>query len=200
MYKRQAGRRTYQIPAGSHITSLAVDTTGRASAVGVRGSLYWLTHRDGPARTIHDEPGVRVRLPEMLGSTGRIAYITSAEGDDAIEIADLPKAGIPRDPHRLAAGRLGRVHELVAAPDGERLAVAAHDGRLLLVDVSADGDGEGRVTELIRSENGPVRDLAFSPDSGWLTWSHPGIGRTLRSIKMARLTGNGSGAVSYTHL
>ncbi|WP_435846618.1 S41 family peptidase [Streptomyces chrestomyceticus] len=189
----RAGRRTYQIPAGSHITSLAVDTTGRASAVGVRGSLYWLTHRDGPARTIHDEPGVRVRLPEMLGSTGRIAYITSAEGDDAIEIADLPKAGIPRDPHRLAAGRLGRVHELVAAPDGERLAVAAHDGRLLLVDVSADGDGEGRVTELIRSENGPVRDLAFSPDSGWLTWSHPGIGRTLRSIKMARLTGNGSG-------
>lgn len=98
----RAGRRTYQVPAGSHITSLAVDTTGRASAVGVRGSLYWLTHRDGPARTIHDEPGVRVRLPEMLGSTGRIAYITDAEGDDAIEIADLPKAGIPREPRRLA--------------------------------------------------------------------------------------------------
>ncbi|MGJ3559928.1 hypothetical protein ACR6C2_19925 [Streptomyces sp. INA 01156] len=32
-----------------------------------------------------------------------------------------------------------------------------------------------------------MRDLAFSPDGGWLTWSHPGIGRTLRQIKLARL-------------
>ncbi|CAM5422025.1 Tricorn protease OS=Streptomyces alboniger OX=132473 GN=CP975_14600 PE=3 SV=1 [Streptomyces alboniger] len=45
--------------------------------------------------------------------------------------------------------------------------------------------------ELIRSINGPVRDLAFSPDGAWLTWSHPGIGRTLRQIKMARISGTG---------
>ncbi|MCZ4516148.1 S41 family peptidase, partial [Streptomyces sp. ActVer] len=48
------------------------------------------------------------------------------------------------------------------------------------------------VTELIRSINGPVRDLAFSPDGAWLTWSHPGIGRTLRQIKMARIEGPGA--------
>ncbi len=34
-----------------------------------------------------------------------------------------------------------------------------------------------------------MRDLAFSPDGAWLTWSHPGIGRTLRQIKMARIDG-----------
>ncbi|MFG2139591.1 S41 family peptidase [Streptomyces sp. NPDC048650] len=190
----RAGRRTYQVPAAAHVTSLAVDATGRASAVGVRGSLYWLTHRDGPARTIHDVPGVRVRQPEMLGSTGRIAYVTDAEGDDAIEISDLPRATAAHPPVRLAAGELGRVHELVSAPDGERVAVAAHDGRLLLVDTRPEQEADegepgrpGDVTELITSANGPVRDLAFSPDSRWLTWSHPGIGRTLRQIKMARL-------------
>ncbi len=181
----RTGRRTHQVPAAANVTSLAVDTTGRASAVGVRGSLYWLTHRDGPARTIHDTPGVRVRLPEMLGDTGRIAYVTDVVGEDAIEIADLPKASGPGDPRRLAAGKLGRVHELIASPDGERLAVAANDGRLLLVDASEEGEGE--VTELVRSENGPVRDLAFAPDSKWLTWSHPGIGRSLRQIKIAKL-------------
>ncbi|MER6048035.1 S41 family peptidase [Streptomyces sp. NPDC001793] len=203
----RAGRRVYQVPAASHVTGLAVDATGRASAVGVRGSLYWLTHRDGPARTIHDVPGVRVRLPVMLGATGRIAYVTDAEGDDAVEIADLPRASGPGTPRRLAAGALGRVHELVPAPDGERLAVASHDGRLLLVetgaaeaedggaggpgggpDVVPDGGPGQVVTELTRSANGPVRDLAFSPDSRWLTWSHPGIGRSLRRISMARLS------------
>ncbi|MFJ6844323.1 S41 family peptidase [Streptomyces griseoluteus] len=186
------GRRPYQVPAAHHVDGLSVDETGRASAVTVRGSLYWLTHRDGPARTIADTPGVRVRLPEMLGSTGQLAYVTDAEGDDAVAVAQLPRATGGREPRLLGEGRLGRVLELVSDPEGERLAVASHDGRLLLIDVAEDAEStEGRepgtVTELIRSDNGPVRDLAFSPDGAWLTWSHPGIGRSLRQIKLARI-------------
>ncbi|MDH6489475.1 S41 family peptidase [Streptomyces sp. SAI-127] len=187
----RAGRRTYQVPASQHVDGISVDETGRASAVVVRGSLYWLTHRDGPARTITDTPGVRVRLPEMLGSVGQVAYVTDAEGEDAIEIAYLPRATGDREPRRLASGELGRVLELVSDPQGERLALASHDGRLLLLDATEDSDGE--VTELIQSVNGPVRDLAFSPDGSWLTWSHPGIGRTLRQIKMARISPKGGG-------
>ncbi|UIX33412.1 S41 family peptidase [Streptomyces sp. GQFP] len=181
----RAGRRTYQVPAAQHVDGISVDETGRASAVVVRGSLYWLTHRDGPARTITDTPGVRVRLPEMLGSGGQVAYVTDAEGEDAIEIAYLPRASGEREPRRLASGALGRVLELASDPAGERLAVAAHDGRLLLLDATEESNGD--VTELICSLNGPVTDLAFSPDGHWLTWSHPGIGRSLRQIKMARI-------------
>ncbi|MEV0576246.1 MULTISPECIES: S41 family peptidase [unclassified Streptomyces] len=187
----RAGRRTYQVPAASNVDSLSVDETGRASAVSVRGSLYWLTHRDGPARTISDTPGVRVRLPEMLGSSGQVAYVTDAEGEDAIEIASLPRASGDRAPRRLASGLVGRVQELIADPDGERLAIASHDGRLLLLDTDEE-TSTGEPTELIRSVNGPVRDLAFSPDGAWLTWSHPGIGRSLRKIKLARIQGTGA--------
>ncbi|MGW0983458.1 S41 family peptidase [Streptomyces xiamenensis] len=184
----RAGRRRYQVPTASHVDSLAVDTTGRASAVCVRGSLYWLTHRDGPARVIAATPGVRVRLPEMLGDTGRIAYITDADGADAIEIAYLPRASGGRDPRRLRTGDLGRVLELVASPDGRTLAVSSHDGRLLVVTVPEAEEEPDETTpqELIRSINGPVRDLAFSPDSRWLAWAHPGIGRSLSQIKIAR--------------
>ncbi|MEU7389407.1 S41 family peptidase [Streptomyces tanashiensis] len=190
---QRVGRRSYQVPAAHHVDAVSVDETGRASAVSVRGSLYWLTHRDGPARTIIDTPGVRVRLPEMLGSGGQVAYVTDAEGEDAVEVAYLPRASGDRPPRRLASGDLGRVEELIADPDGERLAIASHDGRLLLLDATEESNGE--VTELIRSVNGPVRDLAFSPDGDWLTWSHPGIGRSLRSIKMARISGPGARTV-----
>ncbi|MEV5187816.1 S41 family peptidase [Streptomyces werraensis] len=184
----RSGRRPYQVPAAGHLDGLSVDETGRASAVAVRGSLYWLTHRDGPARTLTDTPGVRVRLPEMLGEGGQVAYVTDAEGEDAVEIASLPRATGHRAHRRLAAGKLGRVLEMVADPEGQRLAVAAHDGRLLLVDTDEATDGTAEeVTELIHSGNGPVRDLAFSPDGAWLAWSHPVIGRSLRQIKLARI-------------
>lgn len=133
----RTGRRRYQVSAADHVDSLAVDTTGRASAVCVRGSLYWLTHRDGPARTLVDTPGVRVRMPEMLGATGQIAYVTDAGGEDSIEIAHLPRATGAQPPRRLAAGQLGRVHEVVSSPDGRTLAVATHDGRLLLIATGA---------------------------------------------------------------
>ncbi|MEV5083776.1 PDZ domain-containing protein, partial [Streptomyces sp. NPDC056159] len=244
----QAGRRLYQVPAAQHVDGISVDETGRASAVVVRGSLHWLTHRDGPARTLIDTPGVRIRLPEMLGETGQVAYVTDADGEDAVEITHLPRASGTRPLRRLASGRLGRVLETASDPAGERLALASHDGRLLLLDVSdvsdvnegesaeapegaegpeaaagaspsgetsagpdtaegpadagapaATGATEGpavpdatdgsadRLTELVRSVNGPVRDLAFSPDGAWLTWSHPGVGRSLRQIRMARI-------------
>ncbi|GAA3721153.1 S41 family peptidase [Streptomyces tremellae] len=222
----RAGRRAYQVPAAHHLGALSVDTTGRASAVSVRGSLYWLTHRDGPARTIADTPGVRVRLPAMLGAGGRVAYVTDAEGDDAVEIAYLPRASGDRPPRRLAPGLLGRVHEMEPDPEGERVAIATHDGRLLLLDVSdpeppaetapagtgaaaaepPEPDTSGAnapgtdapqpeppaVTEIVRSLNGPVTDLAFSPDGAWITWSQPGVGRSLRQIRMARIGGAGA--------
>ncbi|MGX2995233.1 S41 family peptidase [Streptomyces sp. JNUCC 64] len=285
----RAGRRPYQVPAVRHVDGLSVDETGRASAVVVRGGLYWLTHRDGPARTLADTPGVRTRLPVLLGSGGgRVAYVTDEGGADAVEIAHLPRASGDRPPRRLATGApgaLGHVLELVSDPEGDRLAVAANDGRLLLLDTTGttgtdgttgeaggtDGEPDGKadnhadadteadregdteaaseaannaarqtngqthdqparqadsepagettgrttgrttgqptrettggangqpgVTELIRSLNGPVTDLAFSPDGAWLAWSHPGIGRSLRSIKLARVTGPGAGSV-----
>ncbi|MFD5319360.1 peptidase S41, partial [Streptomyces sp. NPDC127098] len=131
----RTGRRAFQVRTAANVDALAVDATGRASAVCVRGALYWLTHRDGPARALSATTGVRVRLPEMLGDTGRIAYVTDASGEDAIEIAHLPRASGDTEPLRLTTGDLGRVRELRASPDGELLAAATHDGRLLLIEV-----------------------------------------------------------------
>ncbi len=49
----------------------AATRTGRASAIEVRGTVHWLTHRDGPARALSVVPGSRARLPRVLGRTGR---------------------------------------------------------------------------------------------------------------------------------
>ncbi|MGW4892713.1 S41 family peptidase [Kitasatospora sp. NPDC004240] len=191
----RAGRRAYQVSAASHVKDLACDQTGRAGVITVRGSQYWLTHREGPARALADTPGVRTRLPVMLGHTGEAAWVTDAEGEDAIEVVPLPghePAGRPGSsgrsgrhrPRLLAPGRIGRVLELTASPDGAHLAVATSDGRLLLV---AGEDGE--VREVAASGFGPVSAARFSPDSHWVAWSQPVAGRSLRRIRLTRADG-----------
>ncbi|MFE1307698.1 S41 family peptidase [Streptomyces sp. NPDC058755] len=147
------------------------DHTARGSAVAVRGAVHWVTHRSGPARALAAQPGVRARLPRTFRADGEewVVWVTDAEGEDALEFAPATGVAPGAVPRRIAAGQLGRVLELAMAPDGSRAAVASHDGRLLLVERDT-----GEVREVDRSEDGDVSGLAFSPDSGWLAWSHPG--------------------------
>ena len=174
------------ISAEDHLGGLACDYTGLASAVVVRGTVHWLTHRDGPARALAVSPDARARLPQVLGQTGQVAWISDAGGTDAVEIGpaagpDLTPGRPPPGPRRLAEGQLGLASELAAAPDGSTLAVAARDGRLLLLDVAS-----GAVSQLAESQDGAVSGLVYSPDSAWLAWSHPGP-QPLSRIKLARL-------------
>ncbi|MGI5493669.1 S41 family peptidase [Microtetraspora malaysiensis] len=166
-------------PAPSKVGSFAPDHTGRASVVEIRGSAHWLTHRDGPAGMLRAEPGVRVRLPRPLDNAGRGVWVSDASGEDALEI------GTPGGEIRtLAAGQLGRVLDLAAAPDGKHAAVAAHDGRLLVVDLDS-----GNVRELDRTTHGDVQQLTFSPDSAWLAWAHAYRAERFH-LKLARVDGS----------
>ena len=185
-----AGRAPRLVSAKDHLGALDCDKTGQASVVEVRGTVHWLTHKDGPARALHVDPGARARLPRVLGDTGQVVWVTDATGDDALEIAPVDGASLEAARGegagdtgvvRLAEGLLGHVTSLAASPDGNTVAAAAHDGRLLAVDVTS-----GQVTELAASDNGAIDGLSWSPDSAWLAWSQPGI-RPLTRIRMARI-------------
>jgi tricorn protease len=173
-----AARAPRLVTAKDHLGGLDCDQTGQASVVEVRGTVHWLTHKDGPARALSVDPAARARLPRVLGETGKVVWVTDAPGADALEIAsvdgDAPAV-------QLAHGLLGSVARLAASPDGLVVAAAAHDGRLVAVEVAS-----GRVTELAASDDGAVDGLSWSPDSVWLAWSQPGP-QPLRRIRLARL-------------
>lgn len=180
---QRADLQPYPLHADSHLTSASPDRTGRGSAVLSRGAVHWVTHREGPARALAAEPGVRARLPRTFQADGdqHVVWVTDAEGDDALEIAPATGTAPGATPRRLAAGRLGRVLDLAPAPDGGRFAVAAHDGRVLIVERES-----GEIHEVDRSENGDASGLAWSPDSAWLAWSHPGP-EPLSQLKLAHI-------------
>jgi tricorn protease len=180
------GRAPHVVSAADHLGALECDWTGQASVVEVRGTIHWLTHKDGPARAIRVDLASRARLPRVLGRSGRVAYVTSedvtgedqaAGAADTLWVADAQETA----PRPLAAGRIGGVLGLAASPDGSRVAVAAHDGHLRVVDVTS-----GTVTEVAAGTDGPCDGLSWSPDSAWLAWSQPGP-QPLRRIRLARI-------------
>jgi tricorn protease len=190
------GRALRLVTAEEHVGSLSVDRGGRASAIEVRGTVHWLTHRDGPARAVSVVPGVRARFPQVLGTGGQVVWATDAGGTDALEIGSGDPAS-PADPaagaRRIAAGQVGRVTGLAAAPDGSAVAVAAQDGRLRVVDVES-----GQVREIAASDNGVVTGLAWSPDSAWLAWSQPAehpAGSNESPLRRLRLVRSADGQV-----
>ncbi len=148
--------------------------------VTVRGTVHWLTHDDGPARALLVDPAARARLPRVLGKTGSVAWVTDADGADAIQgaVIDADQAGSVRT---IAAGDLGNVLDLASSPDGAKLAATAADGRLLVIDVES-----GETTELARNDDGEIEDVSWSPDSAWLAWSQPGP-QPLARIRLARV-------------
>ncbi|HEX5120803.1 MAG TPA: PDZ domain-containing protein [Pseudonocardiaceae bacterium] len=176
------GRQPYPIDTAKHLGAAVPDHTGRGSVVEVRGTVHWLTHSEGPARALAAEPGVRARLPVVLGESGNVAWVTDADGEDAVQVAPADGSDPGGPPRRIGGGALGRVLELAAAPDGRHIAVISHDGRLSLIDTES-----AQIREVVRAVQGEPTDPAFSPDSRWLAWSHPGPD-TLRQIKLASLT------------
>ncbi|WP_214368909.1 S41 family peptidase [Pseudonocardia sp. H11422] len=166
----RTAREPRRIDTARWLARAVPDRSGRTSIAQVRGTVHRLTHRDGPARTLLAEPGVRARLAQPLGED-RAVWIDDAEGEDAVAIAAIDPhadgAGVT-GPVRHGAGEIGRVLELAAAPDGTTVALATHDGRLLVLDTAT-----GALRELARGADGEVSGLSYSPDSAWLAYADP---------------------------
>jgi len=208
------GRARQTLRAQDELAGYAPDYTGRASAAEVRGAVYWLTHRNGPARYLAGGSGTRARLARVAGrgAGARVVFITDADGEDALEVRPATGAGgtgaggtgangsgaahagaaaagaggtaaDPAAPRRFGSGQLGRVLDLAVAPDGGHAALATHDGRVILANLST---GELRV--LAESAHGDAGGLSFAPDSRFLAWAQAGPGR-LRHIRLAQLDG-----------
>ncbi|MEY9941985.1 PDZ domain-containing protein [Streptacidiphilus sp. MAP5-3] len=183
----RSGREPRTVTAREALEDFSLDATGGTVTATVRGTAQRVHVVDAPGHELLAAPGVRARLAVELPGTAGVLCVTDAGGEDGLELLPVPGAA-PVEQRRQAVGELGRVQELTVAPDGRHCAVAADDGRVLLVEL-----GSGTVTELAATANGAPAGLVFSPDSALLAWSQlwsPSDGSTPAngsSIRLARL-------------
>lgn len=170
--------RPVQVAPTDRLEQIVPDHGGDGSLLEWRGAVYFLTHRGGPARALADRPGVRLREPRFLGTTGRAVWVSDADGEDCLEIRHLDG---DKGPRRIVSGRLGRVLAMQPNPAGTKVAVGSHDGSVLIVDL---GRGTG-VRKVGHSEAGEPTGLAWSPDGRYLVWRNA----TANEGQIGRLVG-----------
>ena len=150
--------------------------------VTVRGTVHWLTHADGPARALLVDPAARARLPRVLGTTGKVAWVTDAERGrrhPGARRSTPEQAGTVRT---IAAGDLGNVPRPgVVAGRGQ-----ARRRRARRPAAARSTSSRARPPSWPRNDDGEIEDISWSPDSAWLAWAQPGP-QPLARIRLARV-------------
>jgi tricorn protease len=182
-HRTQAARRF--VTAADHLHGLHVHPQGHSLALDVRGQLHAMALWEGAVRRHVDPAGqagghagaaaARIRHGQWLADGTRVVAVSDASGEERIVVFEADGT------MRTLAWDVGRVTELRAAPQGERVALANHRNELLVGDVAG-----GTLHTVDTSEYGRCEGLAWSADGTWLAY---GIPTSLRhvAIKLHRI-------------
>ena len=157
----RAQRKRKFVEAAAYLEDYTLDPEGRTVALTTRGQAFSVGLWEGAALRYGENEGVRYRLPTYLHDGTRLALISDAGGEDALE---LHTADTLEEPARFAL-ELGRPLTMTASPTEDKLALTNHRYELVLVDVSA-----GTATVIDSSTHAPIQGVAWSPDGRWLAY------------------------------
>ena len=153
------------VPAARYLQGYALHPEGKSVALSTRGKVYSLNTWEGAAVRHGEADAARYYGATYLHDGKRIALVSDAGGEDALEVHPLPNATENDEKVRLESLNIGRPYRIVASPTKDELAIANHRNELLVVDLEIQ---EMRVLD--RSPFYSIRGIAWSPDGRWLAY------------------------------
>jgi tricorn protease len=150
------------IVAADHLGHAALHPEGHSLALELRGKLVSAALWEGAVRQSGQADGVRYRFGQWLADGRTLAVVSDADGEERIELHhDDGLRVMPWGPESI-----GRVVAMVAAPRGDRIAIANHRNQLWLGDT-----GSGALTLADQGDAGRLDEPAWSPCGGWLAYA-----------------------------
>ena len=153
-----------QMHVSAHVTSAGLSADGRRLAVTARGEVFDVPVKSGVTRNITRTPGANERGADWSPDGRYIAYISDRTGET--EIFLQPAAG--GDPVQLTTGNDTYIRSLAWSPDSKTLLYTDRKNRVVAVDVAKRAK-----TILLQNPEQEFRDVQFSPDSRWITYTKP---------------------------
>ena len=158
--------RTKYIDASKFITSGDVSPDGKRIVLGARGDVWTLPVESGITRNLTKSDGVHDRNVAWSPDGEYIAYISDRTGNDELYIQkqDGKEEAIQlTDPKSVSETYK---YQPSWSPDSKKITWYDKMNRLMMIDVASK-----KVTEVAKSQDGEMRDFAWSPDSKWIAYS-----------------------------
>ena len=174
------------VDAARHLRGYRPHPEGRSVAVTTRGRVFTMDNWEGAAARRGEAESARYRLTDWLHDGRRLALVSDAGGEDAIEVHAGPDGAESAAPERLEGLDIGRPNSLLASPKKDEIVLTNHRNELVLVDLA-----ERSARLLDRSPHGRIGDAAFSPDGRWVAYGFQGS----RSTSIIRLCNLESGGI-----
>jgi len=150
------------VSAANYLDSYTLHPKGYAVALTTRGKAFSMGNWEGPVLQHGELDGVRYRKLNWLNDGKRLVTVNDATGQESLVVFNPEDAS---EPKTYAEIEFGRAVSLVVSPADDIVALTNHRSELITVDLEA---ATSRVLD--RSDYGPIRGVAWSPDGRWLAY------------------------------
>ncbi|MEG1749726.1 MAG: PDZ domain-containing protein [Tannerellaceae bacterium] len=157
--------RSEQKKGADYIASASLSPGGERLVVTARGEVFNLPVEKGVTKNITRSPGAHDRDAVWAPDGKSIAYISDATGETELYLQEVNGG----EPTQLTKNNDTYIRSLGWSPDSRKIAYTDRKNRLNLLDVASR-----QVMLLMRDSMDAPRDVAFSPDNNWLTYSRRG--------------------------
>jgi tricorn protease len=156
-------RRPGRYAVSRFIEGYDLSPKGERAVFVARGDVFSVPIEKGPTRNLTNSSTAHDRDAAWSPDGKTIAFISDLSGEDQVYVVPQDGSG---PPVALTSDNVGQLDGLRWAPDGKRLSVGDHDGKLLVVSVD-----QQRITEVADDQFGRMFDHVWSPDGQWLAFS-----------------------------
>ncbi len=152
-----------EIKDGSkYITSASLSPKGERMVVTARGEVFNIPVDKGVTKNITRTPGAHERDAQWSPDGKHIAYISDATGETELYLQDSEGG----EPIQLTKNNDTYIRTFHWSPDSKKIVYTDRKNRINLLDVS-----NKQLTNVSQSLLGEARNVSFSPDNNWLTYS-----------------------------
>lgn len=163
-YSPRIQRNRKFVDASEYLQSYDLHPNGHSVVVTTRGKPFVMANWEKAVVQQGQLYGVHYRLATWLQDGKRLAVISDANGEEALEIHYVDASA---KPDRLDDLDIGRAKGLKASPAKNQVAISNHRHELLLVDLD-----EHTVRTLDHSRFRRIFSFAWSPDGRWIAYSY----------------------------
>ncbi len=156
--------RTEQKHVAGYLTAAGLSADGKRLAVTARGEVFDVPADRGVTRNITRTPGANERSADWSPDGKYIAYISDRTGETEIYLQ--PAEG--GDPIQLTTGSDTYIRDFSWSPDSKTVLYTDRKNRIVTVDVASK-----QKTVVMQCPEQEFYDVAFAPDSRWITYTKP---------------------------